>query len=67
MIYSFDKLPAPIRARLRVSPFNICAACVLDYWHGLDVFLSEQERIATTLERISGMERQIREQERNAA
>ena len=30
-ISSYDKLPATVRQRLRNSPFNLCAACLMAY------------------------------------
>lgn len=33
-MHNYDSLPEDIRKRLRDSPFNICAACVLTYSAG---------------------------------
>ena len=56
-MHNYDALPAPVRNRLKNSPFNICAACVyqLAENQSTDPAITEAEFMAA----IAQMERQI--------
>jgi hypothetical protein len=57
----FDKLPAPVRARLRETEFNVCPACLTEeaqkmaYARGLP-----RPTVAIFLAALSGIERALR-------